>query len=337
MSEYRTDALTGETVIIAANRSSRPLEYTSESPTVSAARLEANCPFCAGNESLTPPVLASYRETEPTNDDVNWQLRVVPNLYPAVETSPAGSSDTSERIDHNLFRSQAGEGSHEVVIESPRHVVSISELSEDEFHRTFLAYRDRLQVHVNNGSKYAQVFKNVGPQAGASIQHTHSQIVAMPVVPDRIRRITERCVQHVQDHRQCLMCSLIRAELEDGRRVIAQSQNFVVYCPFASRLPYQVLISPKCHSAHFQSASSALLGEAAGLLRNVVIRLEELLNFPSYNYMIHTAPFDCYDDRYYHWHIEVFPRLNRLAGFEFGTDYYINPVAPEQAATQLQI
>ncbi|MFT5527120.1 MAG: UDPglucose--hexose-1-phosphate uridylyltransferase, partial [Pirellulaceae bacterium] len=274
---------------------------------------------------------------EPTNDDVNWQLRVVPNLYPAVETSPAGSSDTSERIDHNLFRSQAGEGSHEVVIESPRHVVSISELSEDEFHRTFLAYRDRLQVHVNNGSKYAQVFKNVGPQAGASIQHTHSQIVAMPVVPDRIRRITERCVQHVQDHRQCLMCSLIRAELEDGRRVIAQSQNFVVYCPFASRLPYQVLISPKCHSAHFQSASSALLGEAAGLLRNVVIRLEELLNFPSYNYMIHTAPFDCYDDRYYHWHIEVFPRLNRLAGFEFGTDYYINPVAPEQAATQLQI
>jgi UDPglucose--hexose-1-phosphate uridylyltransferase len=344
MSEYRTDALTGDTVIIAANRASRPLEYASESPSVFA-DLCGICPFCVGNEDLTPPIIASYQGMEQATDTSDWQLRIVPNLYPAVE--PLRNGTPAKMKPDVLFRSTASDGYHEVVIESPRHVVSVSQLGAEEFHRTFIAYRDRLQFHAENGAKYVQVFKNVGAQAGASIQHTHSQIIALPLVPTRIRRTAGQFLKHSQEdnvanlddstkHDDCLMCSLVHAELEAGTRVVSQSENFVAYCPFASRFPFQVLISPKCHAAHFQSTSSTLLGEVAGLLRNVVIRLEELLNFPSYNYMIHTAPFDCCDDRYYHWHIEVFPRLNHLAGFEFGTDYYINPVAPEDAAAQLK-
>ncbi len=328
MSEIRTDPLSGHRVIVATNRLKRPHEFHRYSQR----RSDAVCPFCVGNEAKTPPEIAAYRQWRPEPDADDWQLRVVPNLYPAIGQEEATASTPD---DSDLFPVQTGKGTHELVIESPQHVRSFSELSTTQAHRTLVAFRDRLLVHTRSNHRYTQVFKNVGPEAGASIDHTHSQLLALPDLPPKVQRLVQNCRTYHGNHGKCLVCALTEREMQSNRQIL-HTDNFAAYCPFAGCFPYGFRIVPRIHQSRFQDVPFPQLGELAQLLRDLLIALESTIENPAYNLLIQNSPFDTDREEYYHWHVEVFPRLTNLAGFECATGCYINPVSPDKAASDLR-
>ncbi len=335
MSEYRQDPLTGRWVIIGSQRALRPNEF------VEAAVREAKkpCPFCAGNEVDTPPAIASYY-TQPSDlrktaaGVVPWQVRVVPNRFPAVTVDTEIAGRTSDPPGFHLL---PGFGQHEVVIESPRHVVSWSELTLDEAWCAMRAYRDRLAALKQDGRfAYAQVFKNVGSAAGASIEHTHSQIIAMPWVPEDVVRQLNIAKRHHDRTEQCIGCTVLESEVQARERIVAQTEHFVALCPWASSFAYQVMILPKRHSSSFLSLEDRGIGELANFTRDLVGSIERALGPTAYNWYFHTEPFDTPSPDHYHWHIEIIPRLTKVAGFELATGVFINSVTPEKAADILR-
>ena len=321
----RQDPVTGRWVIIARNRADRPYDFASSRPTGSTVR----CPFCVGNEDLTPAEIAVY----PANaDSATWQVRVIPNRYPAlVDDAPESPAPGG------IYRSLRGVGIHEVIVESPDHVASLTELTERQLAWTFTAYRDRIAALGADGRlAYALVFKNVGPAAGASLHHSHSQLIATPIVPIIVREELSGSESFFNSHRQCIYCRMIEQESDAGHRIVAQSDHFVAFCPFAARFPFETWILPRAHRSRFERTDSRRLAECASLVQQVVARIESVLDRAAYNYLIHSAPFDTGRLGHYHWHVEVFPRLTKAAGFEWGTGYYINPVPPEDAAEHLR-
>ena len=228
-------------------------------------------------------------------------------------------------------------GVHEVIIECPDHVTSLSELNERQVALVFIAYRDRM-AHWRGDPRlaYAQIFKNSGAAAGASLEHAHSQMIATPVVPTQIENELNRAADYFQQHGRCVFCEMIQRELAGRTRVVAQTGQFVAFCPFASQFPYETWILPRQHSSHFEFTEDGKLVELAAITRNLVSDMEHLLNDPGFNYLIHTAPFGSTHLRHYHWHVEILPRVSRTAGFEWGAGDYINMVTPEQAAAVLR-
>ncbi len=328
MPQLRKDPLSERWVIIAAGREGRPNEFER----LPLRRVATRCPFCAGNEVDTPSPLAVYRNGNGRAAGDAWLVRVVPNKYPAL----LSSGRTTAVADGPYLHCDAV-GAHEVIIESPRHVASLSELTEPEARLLLLAYRDRLlALQQNRNYAYALVFKNVRPEAGASLEHSHSQIVATPMVPADIAREIAAARQLHNDRRQCFFCQMIEHEFERDERVVASSERFVAVCPYASRMPFEIWILPRQHASHFESQQDEDLAELAQFLQGTVGQLESAHQTPAYNFFLHTAPFDTAALRHYHWHIEIFPRLTTTAGFEWGTGYYINPVPPEQAAAILR-
>lgn len=327
--EYRTDPISGETVIIAPSRIGRPnaLAALRSGSEESQKRDEeaADCPFCRGREDQTPNTLAAY-PSGASHDD--WQVRVVDNLYPAVTNANAHGEPDGE--------SAIAAGQHEVVIEGPGHVCSLSELSADQLLWTMQAYADRMLAHRDNGAVYTQVFKNNGRAAGASLQHAHSQIISLDRVPDRVQRELNSCGKFAGSSGACLICDVIRREVEAGDRVVLESNDWVVYCPYASRLPFELCIAPRQHQPHFCSQNESELGGFSRTLYQTVALLEKMENRLPFNYLIHTAPFDMKSEQPYHWHMEMVPRLACKAGFEWGTGLHLNPVAPEAAASELR-
>ncbi len=324
MSELRRDPLSDRWVIIAPHRSARPQEWTSV-----AVAATAPCPFCVGHEEQTPPPIATY---PPTAGPADWQLRVVPNKFPAV----AGDEATAggHPLDAAGGEARPATGAHEVIIESPRHVVSFAELSEDEARLALRAYRDRLlALEQRRGLAYALIFKNARAEAGASLEHVHSQLLASPVVPLDVQYEATKTSEHQQMHGVGILERLLEQELDAGRRIVKVTPRFAVWCPFASRFPYETWIVPRQPAASFQHTAEEALAEAALLLREIIARLEDLLERPAYNFWIHSAPFG--GRHAYHWRIEIVPRLARLAGFELGGGCFINPIPPQQAAREL--
>lgn len=335
MSEYRQDPLTGQWVIIGSERALRPNEFIE----ATVRETKHACPFCAGNEIDTPPAIASYY-TQPADNRqcaagvVPWQVRVVPNRFPAVTVSADVAGRTSDPPGFHLL---PGFGQHEVVIESPRHVVSWSELSLDEAWCAMRAYRDRLVALKQDGRfACAQVFKNVGSAAGASIEHTHSQIVAMPWVPEDLMRQLNIAKRHYDRNGQCIGCNVLESELQARERVVAQSERFVAICPWASAFAYQLMIIPKRHNSSFLHLEDRDLGELARFMGDLVGSIERALGPTAYNWYFRTEPFDTPSPDHYHWHIEIIPRLTKVAGFELGTGVFINSLAPEKAADALR-
>jgi UDPglucose--hexose-1-phosphate uridylyltransferase len=292
------------------------------------------CPFCAGHEEDTPPEIASYAAVgtgHPSNGRP-WSVRVVPNKYPALL-----SRGRTDPIKRGLYEGCDAVGAHEVIVETPRHVSSLSELTAEESRMLFQAYRDRmLALQQMRDFRYALIFKNVGPEAGASLEHAHSQIVATPMVPSEVQREIAAAERLYGQDRQCFFCRVIADELTHHLRLAAESPRFVAVCPFASRMPYELWVLPRHHASHFEAEAPELLEELADFLRQIVRKLETVHPHLAYNYFMHTAPFDTSGLGHYHWHIEVFPRLTTTAGFEWGAGYYINPVPPEQAAAILR-
>ncbi len=328
MSDLRKDPIVGRWVIIAKNRAKRPHDFISQ-PTLHSGRF---CPFCEGNEDNTPSEILAYRNPGAAANRAGWRVRVVPNKFPALQVE----GDLSNRGD-GIYDMMRGVGAHEVIIESAKHLVSTSEMSDRQLSEVFWVYRDRL-VDLKRDPRlvYGMIFKNVGAAAGASLEHTHSQLIVTPIVPVNVREeITGAKAFH--DYRgRCVFCDMIHQELADERRIVLDTPGFVAFCPFASRFPFETWVVPKMHSSHFENIQKSGVDDLARVMRRVIARIEAAVDRPAYNYILHTGPLNVPEMGHYHWHIEIIPRLTNIAGFEWGTGFYINPAPPEEAAAFLR-
>ncbi len=332
ISELRTDPITGHQVLIAEDRAGRPNDFSAqESTSVD----QAECPFCAGHENLTPEPLLMVNG--PSGE---WQVRVVPNKFPAVSLDPCELVEP--RTSSLGLVSQSPIGAHEVFIESPRHVQEITELSIAELSLVLQAYRERLRFwSTDECVQHATIFKNVGTAAGASLEHIHSQLLALPTIPPVMASELEGSQRYYAKNQACIFCKLVEDELAHRKRLVMDTGPFVAFCAYAGRQPYETWILPRQHSANFEQLDDSKIESLAKVLRQVVERLQARLTSPSYNLILHTAPFrQLYADgdinQYWHWHFELVPRSTTRAGFEWGTGMFINPLAPERAAVRLR-
>jgi len=330
MSEFRQDPLSRRWVIVGCDgRAVRPNEFVEATTRHS----DLPCPFCAGNEDQTPPAVATHS----ANGSGHWTVRVVRNKYPALTTEQP-PCPTCQPLETNPAQGQAtGFGCHEVIIESPRHVASLSELTDLEVETTFRAYRDRIrELKAEGRYQYVQIFKNVGAAAGASLEHVHSQLIALPGVPEVLRQELAASDDYFREHRRPLLPDLIAKEEAEQSRVVAQTANFIAFCPYASRFPYEVWLAPRRHQPRYEDVQTGELGELSRLAREIVGCMERAVGPTAYTAFLHTLPFDMPAYDHYHWHIEIFPRLTKVAGFEWGTGCFINPFLPETAAAHLR-
>jgi UDPglucose--hexose-1-phosphate uridylyltransferase len=330
--EYRRDPVTGRWVIVAPERARRPLALSHSKPHPRRDAERDVCPFCEGREADTPHELYAVRNgTRP--GEPGWRLRVVPNKFPAVQPLdgvPFAASGT-------LFETFPGFGQHEVVIECPHHESNPVGLTDAAFRDVLVAYRERLRALSDDRRfSYVTVFKNVGAEAGASLAHLHSQIVATPVVPDQVRDELAGADAYYRRERRCVFCDIVRQELDAGVRVVARTPHFLAVAPFASRFGYEMWVLPTAHDSRYEAVTDPLAAELGGLLKLALGKLDGVLAHPAYNYFLHTGPARADELPYYHWHLEVIPRTARAAGFEFGSGCFINAVAPEAAAAELR-
>lgn len=328
MPDLRKDPIVGRWVIVAKGRAKRPHDF-STSPKLTGSKF---CPFCEGQEALTPAEILAYRQHGGAPNGRGWRVRVVPNKFPALEIE----GDLNKRGD-GIYDMMRGVGAHEVIIESPEHVLSASDLADDHLADVFWVYRERL-LDLKRDSRlvYGMVFKNVGAAAGASLEHTHSQLIVTPIVPINVWEEMTGSLEFFNYRGRCVYCDMVHQELAHEKRIVVDMPHFVAFCPFASRFPFETWVLPKFHASHYENIQRSQAAEFAKIVRQVLRRIEVAVDRPAYNYIVHTAPFDSHELSHYHWHMEIIPRLTKTAGFEWGTGFYINPVPPEEAAAFLR-
>lgn len=333
MPELRRNPISKEWVIIATERQRRPSDYKHDgSGSQVRPEFDERCPFCPGNEDKTPPEVLAYREGEQPANSTGWWVRVVPNLYPALRIE----GDLGRR-GFGPYDFMNGIGAHEVIIESPLHNKCISQVGVYQAQEIAWAYRERyLDLMRDDRFKYVLIFRNHGVEAGTSLEHPHSQLVALPFVPMGIRLEIEGSRVYLQNHDRCIHCDIIAQELHYEKRVVAQNDHFVAFEPFASKFPFETAVVPKRHNARFEDQDRPGMEAFMSITQEVLSRLRICLNDPPYNFTIHTSPFSGKDDEWYHWHLHILPRLTIAAGFEMGTGVYINVTAPEDAAQYLR-
>lgn len=324
-SELRQDPMTKDWVVIAPVRVKRS-HSADVPPRTQVATNDQSCPFCFGNEALTPPEV--YRDAD---REGSWLVRVVPNKFAAL--SPTASATRKE----GFFRSAPGVGYHEVIIETPNHGDDISDMSPEHVARILRAYRERQRkLSEDPHVRSVVIFRNHGERAGTSLVHPHSQLVATPVVTALIRRKHEMAERYFDDTGRCIYCDVRDAEIADGSRLIEDTSAFAVFAPFASRSPFEMWIVPHAMRASFALATDDELDSLARILRASLCRLRACCGDVDYNYVIHSCPRKDEDEEYYLWHVQILPRISQPAGFEIGSGMFINTVAPELAAHQLR-
>jgi UDPglucose--hexose-1-phosphate uridylyltransferase len=291
----------------------------------------ANCPFCAGHEHKTPPEVLAFRNGTGPNQP-GWSLRVVPNKFPALRVE----GDLS-RSGEGIYDRMNGIGAHEVLIETPEHVVSTGELTEKQLEDGFWAFRDRINdLKRDRRLRYVILFKNHGEAAGASLEHSHSQLIALPVIPKRAQEEIDGARRYYEFRERCVYCDIVSQELDEGTRLIIETDHLIAVAPYAPRFPFETWIIPKKHHSHFEDAEIGTIQSLGSVMRSLMRKIEKVLEHPSYNVMVHSAPIQEPPIHHYHWHIEIIPKLTRVAGFEWGTGFYINPTPPEEAARYLR-
>ncbi|MGB9878139.1 MAG: galactose-1-phosphate uridylyltransferase [bacterium] len=329
MPQLRKDPITFEWVIIAGERQERPHDFPKIWENGELPPYDPKCPFCPGNEHLTPPEIMAIRDGQASP---NWFVRVVPNKYPALRIE-----GSTERRGKGMFDYMDGVGAHEVIIETPLHNARLSSLPTEQVKRVFLAYKERiLDLKKDTRFVYILVFRNEGKEAGASLKHPHSQLIALPFVPHEVVLEIEGMRRYYSFRERCPFCDMVKEELSFGERVVAESENFLAFEPFASKYPFETLVLPKRHHPSFAEEPEYLLEEFASFLKDVLSRLDRALQNPPYNYTIHSIPLQGFVDGGFHWHLELIPRITTPAGFELGSGIYINPVPPEEAAKILR-
>lgn len=330
MPQLRQNIILKEWVIIATERAKRP-EQMKEDKNINEVKpdYDEKCPFCPGNEVKSGNDKEHYR----IGDQSEWRLRVIPNKFPAL-------SPDVENIQINTsgyLRWMDGIGNHEVLIESPKHNLSTATMDESDILNTFRTYQIRIDsLMAMEHIEYVIVFRNHGLRAGASQAHPHSQIIGLPVIPrDVIYRMNES-IRHHEEHRECLFCRVMRSELEDRKRIILETEHFVVFVPYAAYSPFSMWVYPKRHASSFCDVTETELKELASVLRTSLRKLYFGLNDPDYNYIIRSAPKGYKNSAFFHWYLTIVPRLTRTAGFELGSGMYINPSIPEENAAYLR-
>jgi UDPglucose--hexose-1-phosphate uridylyltransferase len=316
-------------VIIATERAKRPTDFVREKVEIKGTGF---CPFCAGSETKTPPEILSYRSDGSAKNTPGWSLRVVPNKFPAL-----GIEGTLNRQGEGLYDKMNGIGAHEVIIETPQHHLTLATMPQRAVEDVLWAYRDRiLDLKKDRRFKYVLIFKNHGDAAGASLEHTHSQLIALPVVPKRVREEVNNAKDYYSYKERCIFCDIVRQEIEDGVRVIAENESFLTIAPYAPRFPFEMWILPKTHQSAFEESQKHEFEQLAAMLKDMLSRLDRVLDYPAYNHIIHTSPIPEASNDHYHWHLEIMPKLTKMAGFEWGTGFYINPTPPEESAKFLR-
>jgi len=333
MSEIRQDQATKRWVIMAMERAKRPSDLASKEQAASEQpEWSPDCPFCPGNEAMTPPELAADRDSDTSPDSPGWRARVIPNRYAAL--SPAGELAIRDRY---WFTNVTGVGAHEVVIESPIHNASPATMDLDQVTRALALAGQRFEhLQQDRRLSYIAFFRNSGLAAGSSLSHPHTQIIATPIAPTNIRLEIEEARRHYDDRLHCVYCETIEREREAGVRVVLETEAFFVFEPFASRWPFETWLIPKRHSSVLIAAGQDQLRPLAEALRATLRALYQGLGDPAYNLVLHEAPLRDSCEDYWHWHIEILPRLSTAAGFELGTGIWINTVLPEDAAAHLR-
>lgn len=376
MNETRYDWLADRWVIFAPNREERPDEFKSSNRTAPSEQIE--CPFCYGAEKATPdptlilPEIDLDATTSNRRKDVlspikaNWQVRVVPNKFPAVPNhhsrtdatlgyensmesylNPIEISNTTDAYANqarlqtisatHLFQKHTPHGAHEVIIETPSHVDSITALNIDQISLIFEAYRRRLCFWRSQPSlQYAVIFKNYGADAGASLVHAHSQLISLDFVPRDIERIHERLSLHYEQYGRCYVCQMVEEEEERQERIVIRTKYFVAICPFASRFPFSFSIIPRLHRSCFENISVHEIKDLAFVVQSCLKALESAKPSAAYNFVLQTSPFRTIGEQSHHWRLRVIPRMSKVAGFEWGSDCFINTVIPETAARVLR-
>lgn len=332
MSELRRDPVMGRWVIIAPERGLRP----DQAPVIISSRQPAPCVFCGGQELLDPNEIFAIRPSGAARNTPGWNVRVLPNKYPVLRIE---GKLVREGI--GMFDLMTGVGAHEVIVETPDHSQDLADLSEDQIRDVLAAYHERMEdLSGDDRFKYVLIFKNQGYLAGASMSHAHSQLIATPVTPKRVKEELQGSQRYYDFKRRCVFCDIIKQETRMTReRVVFENDLFVVVSPFAARAPFETWVLPKQHNSDFLNINDAEFAGLAQALKTVLLKMRYGLNDPPFNYLIHTAPFRRPRPGYwstiqldYHWHLEIIPRMTRPAGFEEGSGFYINPVTPEDAA-----
>ncbi|MBD3233258.1 MAG: galactose-1-phosphate uridylyltransferase [candidate division Zixibacteria bacterium] len=328
MPELRKDPIIGRWVIISTERGKRPSDFG-----VSMEKKSTKlCPFCPGNESATPPEVLAFRPDGSQKNTPGWTLRVISNKFPALKIE-----GDLNRQGHGIFDKMNGIGAHEVIIETSDHHKDFPNYSDRTAQDVIWAYRMRISdLKKDPRFRYTMVFRNYGEAAGASLEHAHSQLIATPIVPKRVSEELEGSKKYYGFKERCIFCDIVRQEISDGDRVISYNDNFIALEPFAPRLPFETWILPTEHYSALEDIPEKAIPDLASLLKETLKRLEISLNNAPYNYIMHTRPVDDEGIEYYHWHIEIMPKLTKVAGFEWGTGFYINPTAPEDAAKYLR-
>jgi UDPglucose--hexose-1-phosphate uridylyltransferase len=324
MPEFRKDPIVGRWVIIAPERAKRPYDFKEEDELST----EAFDPFLEGNESATPGEILAYRTAGTAADQPGWRVRVVPNKFPALKIE----GDLRKRGE-GMYDHMQGIGAHEVIIECPHFETNLSRLPADNVREVLWIYRDRLvDLKKDQRFVYGMIFKNKGLLAGASLPHVHSQLIVTPVVPISVQEEIKGSHEFYNYRGRCIFDDMVQQEISTGSRVVIDTPHFLVLCPYASRFPFETWIIPKRPCSHFENIQRQEIQELGSVLKTTLLKMELALDDPPYNYVLHTAPFDVQQLPHYTWHIEIFPRLTRVAGFEWGSGFYINPVPPEDAA-----
>lgn len=276
--------------------------------------------------------MLAYRSDGAARDSQGWTVRVVPNKFPAL-----GIEGSLNRQAEGMFDKMNGIGAHEVIIETPEHGATLATLPEKRIEDVLWAFRDRvLDLKKDRRFKYILIFKNHGPLAGATLEHGHAQLIALPIVPKHVLEELEGAKQYYIYKERCVYCDIVRQETESGVRVVAENEGFLTLAPYAPRFPFETWVIPKRHESAFENSSSQVYEGLAKALKNLLMRADKVLDYPSYNLVIHTAPVQEPAMEHYHWHVEFMPRLTKIAGFEWGTGFYQNPTPPEEAAKYLR-
>ncbi|MDR1940948.1 MAG: hypothetical protein LBQ47_01300 [Endomicrobium sp.] len=329
MSEFRRDPIIGRWVIIDAARNFDKNIPASESYPKDV----SNCPFCCGNEHMTRPEILAYTdEKRRSPNSKNWTLRVIPNNKPVLEIEGA-----LKRRAEGMYDKMEGVGAHEIIIESPDHFAKASSVKSAYYENVSRAGIDRIKDLRNDlRLEYILFFKNYGIAANAVFEHPYSQLIAMPIIPKRVKEEIEGGKKYFAYKERCVFCDTISQEISDETRIVSENDLFVAICPYASRYPFETWILPKNHNSDFDCISAKELSAYAQISGDVYAKLDRVLDDPAYSVLLHTGPLKERNLQYYHWHAEVIPKLTKTSGFEWGTGLYVNPVYPEEAAKYLR-
>ncbi len=329
MPELRKDPILGRWIIIARERSKRPTDFAVDVPETKG----GFCPLCPGNEKTTPSEVLVYgRNSGLLPNSSDWRLRVVPNKYPALIIE--GELD---KQGEGLYDRMNGIGAHEVVIESPDHAARFTFLPRQQMVLTFRAFQERIQdLAKDDRFIYVMVFKNNGKAAGASLEHSHSQLVALPIMPRMLAAELEGSKSYYKYKDRCVFCDIIRQERQQKIRLVCENDRFVTLTPFAPRTPFEMWILPKRHNSSYIEQDGESLADLTRIFSETLRRLDACIPGIPYNFVLHTQPLRSKLLEHYHWHFEIVPKLTNIAGFEWGTGFYINPMPPEDTCRYLR-